>query len=262
MRKTYGVVGILALCLAALAGCPQGQRFSSSWNQFHSDPSNSGQVLTATQSAKAPNVLQGSINPVAYSSPAIAPDGSVYVSTFSADGGTVGNALVKLPSTGVPALMNNVPLGGELSSPAVDAAGNVYVTQYLGQTQASHLRGFQGNGEVKFDIVFAGETLAPPKVMNLSGGSLIFEPFVGNATVGGTSHVQVFNDQGTLLKDLISCASYHSGYTVPGLNLLMPCSSRQTTSPSIIADCTGSPASFFFSELNRSAFWLRDMSLH
>jgi outer membrane protein assembly factor BamB len=202
-----------------LTGCgPASQLVVPPWNQFHGDVANSGQVLTGTKPAKELGVVSGQVGRMEFSSPVLAPDGSVWIGTFGSGGGADASALVRLSVGSGVTVVDRKPLGGQLSTPAVDAAGNVYVAQFLPQQPGSHLLSFGPGGEARWDIPLVnGRALAPPKVLAVPGGSLIFLPYTGGRTAGG--HVLVVNDQGTILRDQLACNVIVGGYGLPGFRV-------------------------------------------
>ena len=225
MRST--ACALLAALL--LAGCVPGRVLTQSWDQFHGDAANSGQILIGTKPAKETAVTSVQVGPVAYSSPAFSPDGSVYVATFDKNGAPADNALVRVAGGTSPVVVHREPLGGQLSSPAVDAKGNVYVAQNTSYHDASHLFGFDSRDARIFDVELGreGSALAPPKVLNVGGGAVIFQPYRGGSPVG--NHVIVVNEHGTRLADVVACQIVVGGsligppsFTVPGLDLGPP----------------------------------------
>lgn len=145
------------------------------------------------------------IGSVSYSSPALAPDGSVYVATFDKNPDISANQLVRVSGGSAPAVLKRFSLGGQLSSPAVDSKGNVYVARDLGYHAFAHLVSIDSTDQTKWNLQLGqeGNAFAPPKVLDMNGGALVFQPYTGGNPVGG--HVIVTNDLGSPLDDFVAC---------------------------------------------------------
>jgi outer membrane protein assembly factor BamB len=141
----------------------------------------------------------------------------------------------RLASTGIPSIMGNSgDLPGQLSTAAVDEAGNVYAAQYLtfGQAvpQSALLKWDTALGNMK-SVRINGIALSAPKVLDGTGQSpLIVQTYstITNAQSSNYSvskHVLILNNQLTPLADWETCAyqpSAPGGFHVPGTELPAP----------------------------------------
>jgi len=222
MRNLFRQETWIASCLAlVLAGCPKGGPVSGPlWSQSQADPANSGQVLIPTKPAQDSGVRSTQIfDRIEQSSAVLAPDGSIYVASFSTTPNPFPSSLLQFAPDEPLRLYRRTTLAGQLTTPAVDAAGNVYVTEHLGYHEGSHLLSFDPQSQSRWDrlIVQEGVALAPPKILDVAGGSLIFQPYSGGASSGW--HLMVTNDQNAWRLDVDTCNRVEGGFGAPGFQV-------------------------------------------
>jgi len=224
------VVTALLLCFG-LAGCAP-----ATWRQVHSDSSNTGTLIVGTQPAAMGTALAGILPPVGQASPVIAPDGSVYIASWEPGTGGVGDlghgAVWRYTGSGIPSILGNSGnLPGQLSTSAVDDAGNVYTAQYLtfghGSPQSALLKWDATLSNMK-SVRIDGVTLSAPKILDGTGQSpLIVQTYTTDI---GAHHVLILNNQLTPLADWETCVpdqpsiwdNFKLGFHVGGIDLGPP----------------------------------------
>jgi hypothetical protein len=228
--RTRLVVTAVLLCVS-LAGCAP-----ALWRQSHGDMSNTGTLVVGTQPAGMGTAMTAAFPIIGHASPVIAPDRSVYVASWEKGTGGVGDlghgALWRLAGTGAPLIMGNSgDLPGQLSTAAVDEAGNIYAAQYL-----TFGHGSPQSALLKWDPTFAnmkaarinGVALSAPKVLDGTGSPpLIVQTYTTDI---GAHHVLIFNDQLTPLADWETCVpdqpsiwdNFKMGFHVRGIDLGPP----------------------------------------
>ena len=221
-RRCFGAI-LLASLLSS--GCGGQRPPDPVWNQFHADSSGTGAVFAGTKAADGAGVVQGQPGPIWYSSPAIAPDGRAYVATFEKTDKPWGeSALLRLSTPGSVAVQQRFPLSGQTTSPAVDAAGNVYVTSFMTRDLGSALHSFGPSSENWRIAIVPGRSLSPPRVFQWVGQTLIFVTYTGGTSAGG--HLLVASDGGSKLVDLTTCNTIvggeSTGFHVKGVDLGQP----------------------------------------
>ena len=211
---------MLAAVSTLSAGCTPSPAV---WNQFHADVSGSGAVYAATRPADGTGVLEGQIGPVVHASPVIAPDGRAYISTYQPSATPYGRSeLLRLFTAGVPRVEHRFPLEGQATTPAVDAAGNVYVARFTTTQLGSALHGF---GEKHWSIaIVPGRALTPPRVLQLPNRTLILVAYTGGRGAG--SYLLIADSAGNRLVDHMTCLTVvgggRPGFRVPGIDLGYP----------------------------------------
>jgi outer membrane protein assembly factor BamB len=220
----------LLLCFG-LAGCGP-----AIWRQAHRDAANTGTLVVGTQPAAMGTALTGVLPPIGDASPVIAPDGSVYIASWERGTGGAGDlghgAVWRIAGKGTPSITGNSGvLPGQLSTAAVDAAGNIYVAQYLtfnhGAPQSALLRWDSTFANMK-SVRINGVALSAPKVLDGTGQSpLIVQTYT---TEIGAHHVLILNDQLTPLADWETCVpdqpsiwdNFRIGFHIRGIDLGPP----------------------------------------
>lgn len=145
-----------------------------------------------------------------YSFPVFALDGSAYITTWGPAVTAQTPGLLRLSTKGsVNVLERHVISGEQLSTPAVDAAGVVYLTRFASKATGSDLLTFGPDNQKGWQVHINGTALAPPKVLEVKGGRLIFLSYLGNAPVGG--HLMIVNGQGDVLVDQLVCDRIEGG---------------------------------------------------
>lgn len=216
LRSAWAFAVAMTGCF--LAGCTHAK--APLWSQSHADAANSGQVLIASKPASASALQKLSIGNVAYSSPVLSPDGTTaYIATFSPTPSPQGNAVVAISIASPPSIKATWALGGELSTPAVDTAGNVYVAQYFEASQQSNLVSLSSTGQVRFSHPIKGQAraLSPPKILQTGLGDLVFQTYIGGIPIGG--HVLVVDAQGNNAYDQWTCGRVTGGISLPGFHV-------------------------------------------
>jgi outer membrane protein assembly factor BamB len=220
--RSSGLLLLSVACIVSLSGCPSPNKPFPSWNQLHGDPANSSQIaLLGTKPAKDGTAATTQVGPIIFSSPVLAPDGSVYIATRSDTQEPSANELIRLSIGSAVGIRKRIALGGQLTTPAVDRASNVYVARYFKDNE-SHLLSFNPQDEPKWNISLGKNTLAlgSPKVLDVSGGSFIFQAYSGGSPFG--AHLLVANDRGQVLGDNVFCQhivnfGFCCNFTIPPL---------------------------------------------
>lgn len=230
MKRARSVVTAV-LCCVALAGCAP-----AAWRQGHGDVSNTGTLIVGTKPAAMGTALTAPFPLVGSASPVVSPLGPVFLASWERGSGGVGDlghgALWKLAGSGAPLIMTNSgDLPGQLSTAAVDAAGNVYVAQYL-----TFNHGAPQSALLKWDPMLAsrktarinGVALSAPKILDGTGQSpLVVQAYTTDI---GAHHVLILNDQLTPLADWETCVpdqpsiwdNFKMGFHVQGIDLGPP----------------------------------------
>jgi outer membrane protein assembly factor BamB len=192
------------------------------WNQFHGDPANSGQTFAGTVPATSAGLISGDIGQLNFTSPVLAPDGSV-VYSVSGQGATSG--VFRATTNGSVVLVKHASLASEqLSTPAVDADGFIYTARFVNDASGSDIVIHPSLLIPGFEFHLNGKAIAPPKILDVVGGRLIFVYYRGRAPVGG--HLLVMNSQRKMLLDQLTCSHIEGGsdfgFHVPGIELPAP----------------------------------------
>lgn len=214
LRNSWAFAVAMAGCF--LVNCTNAK--APLWSQSHGDAANSGQVLIASKPASATAMQKLSIGNVAYSSPVLSPDGTTaYIATFSPTPSPQGNEVIAISIASPPSIKHSWPLGGELSTPAVDTAGNIYVAQYFQATQQSNLVSLSSTGQKRFSHSINGQAraLSAPKILQTSVGDLVFQTYIGGIPIGG--HVLVVDAEGNNAYDQWTCGRITGGISLPGV---------------------------------------------
>jgi hypothetical protein len=189
------------------------------WNQSRGDISNTDQELPGP--GTRPVTVRSSIfvgKTSQFTGPVVGSDGSVFVSTFAPVESDGGNALTKVSGDAAPAILARRAIVGQVSTPAVDASGNVYVSVFS-RTAPAQIMGF-GPGLASlwsFSVPGKAGSISPPKVLTWGNQTLIFVILGGGYPVG--AHLMMFSTAGKLLSDTLFCASYHGGISLPGFTV-------------------------------------------
>ncbi|MGH2564011.1 MAG: PQQ-binding-like beta-propeller repeat protein, partial [Ginsengibacter sp.] len=163
------------------------------WNEFHGNSGNTGFTNFASQIA---NKLkwQFPVGDVAFSSPVVDNDGIIYAGNFTGD-------LFAIKPDGSQKWKQH--LVGRLSSPAIGASGNVYVTNIQKITETNHsssLFSLDKDGHSLKNWWFAfpdhGYTTAPPKTFSNGNDEFIFVPV---HTDNGPELFTFLNQEGAVL---------------------------------------------------------------
>ena len=229
MRARSVVMALLG-CIG-LAGCA-----SPSWRQIHGDASNTGTLIVGTQPAGMGGALTGILPPVGHASPVIGPNGNVYIASWEAGTDRVSEfghgAIWRYDVSGTPKILDNSGyLSGQVSTAAVDDAGNLYAAQYLtfghGVPQSALLKWDAGFGNPKSTSI-DGVALSAPKVLDRAGQPpLIVQAYI---TEINAHHVLILDDQLTPLADWETCVpdqpsiwdNFRQGFHVGGFDLGPP----------------------------------------
>lgn len=205
------------------------------WGQAHFDVANAGTILVGTKPALPGGGLAASVGPVAYASPVVAPDGTVWVSTWrSSAGSQLGEGeLVHLAASGAPSVLTRSgTLLGQLSTPAIDGDGNVYVTSmssWNGGSGASTVRKFDKNLNQTKSTDIVGVALSAPKIFDKPGTWSFSVPAILQTYLdyNGGTHVLLLGKSLDHLADLTVCTPeapsvFSSGFRVQGVDLGAP----------------------------------------
>jgi outer membrane protein assembly factor BamB len=174
---------------------------------------NSGQSLVGPVRAKRCNkIVTQAGTEIGLSSTVLGRDGSVYIGT----GDPSASELVRLDgSSGV--VLQRVRLGGVLSTPAVDQAGNVYIARMTTDGSGAHLVSFSSNLQQpsRFDVALPNaRSVSSPKILSLTSGSLIFEAYTA-----GYSSLLIVNEKGQkLMSDETMCSEVVNPGWLPGVD--------------------------------------------
>jgi outer membrane protein assembly factor BamB len=224
---------LLACAVFLTAACPPDQHFPP-WNQFHGDAANSGQTLMATVPAQYNTFYSADIgHNLEFTSPVFAPDGTVFFSV-SGKGGGSNDGVFKMNTSGGAIVVgrNAADDSEQLSTPAVDATGWIYAALLIEKHKSSELLMIPPGIDGGFILHINGTALAPPKIMQVNGGRLIF---VSYYTTG--QHLQIWNNlnpadseniQPKLLVDREACERIEGGggggigFHIPGIELPAP----------------------------------------
>lgn len=234
LRAAAGALLAGSFCI--VAGCASGQR----WGQVHGDSANSGQTWAATTPAKDGTFITGQTLALNFTSPVFSPDGTVFYSVSGKAGGSQ-SGLFRLSISGaVQVQSSNVSWGStQLSSPAVDSAGFVYATRFIDKQGGSDLVIHPGDLMGGLQIHMNGKSLSPPKVLEVSGGRLIFLSYLRYAPFGqylrivsnvlnSGEHLTTPSRFPKVVLDQAVCAVYEGGldlgfnFEVPGIELGPP----------------------------------------
>ena len=152
MRR-LSVVSFAAPSCLVLAGRPSSPPKGPFWSRAHWDPANTGQVFVGKKPATVAGLRKISIGAVHFS----------VTCYFAGRHISCRDLRVTVRSA----------QGGQLISPAVDGAGNIYDAQYLIDKQESHLLSLNLNasGSKRFDVIPGkAKALSPPKVVAAGSG--------------------------------------------------------------------------------------------
>lgn len=244
---------IAILTMILLVACTARENWEEelgSWNQYLGDAANSGQKFVATSIPVAgQQAVLGlsSVTDVIRTTPIVAPDGQVIFSSYAYEASVPEGRtsrfyiLYKGPQ---PAIRRAHIFAGQMSTAAVDRAGNIYAVLDEPGDGDWQLISWTSAGNERWRMPFRpnGWTLAPPKVVaHHAGGSLIF-------VAGGFGSLIVFNDKGARLKEVMACYIVEGGtrfpfeFNVRGL-ALRPLS--ENPAPAIIPAPIANPDRFF-----------------
>jgi outer membrane protein assembly factor BamB len=228
-------IAISLLC-CGLAACGPSSRALLVWRQVRADASNTGMLIVGTKPARMEGALTGGVPPIAHSSPVVAPDGHVYVTTWGPEksgASDIGHgAVMQIAATGAPLITGTSgDMPGQLSTPAVDEAGNIYVAQYLtfnhGAPQSALLRWDSKLGNVQ-SVRIGGVALSAPKILDGTGRApLIVQTYTTDI---GAHHVLILSSQLKPLADWETCVpdqpsiwdNFRIGFHVGGIDLGPP----------------------------------------
>lgn len=228
MRPSRAIA--LGLLYCPLVACTT----PATWRQFHSDASNTGTMLVATQAPMLTSAKIANVSPsIAHASPVVAPDGHVYVATWTAGGELGQSTMVQLAATGVPSVTrSSASFSGQLSTPAVDGAGNIYAALY-----ASFGHGVPQSTLLRFDSTFSrfqsldlsdAAALSAPKILEGTGSPpLIVQTYINSL---GANHVLILDGNLKALADWETCEpdqpsvwdNLYQHFQVPGIALGPP----------------------------------------
>ena len=197
------------------------------WNQFQGDAANTGQNLGGSKPATSSDFTRFRIGSV-FASPVFGPDGNLYISSYSADGSALGNAILRVAPNPMK-ILASAHIGAQLSTPAVDAAGNIFVAQYSAPNGPSKLIALNSDLKQIWSIPVVGEALSPPKILVRSDGTeLVIQEYIGGTEFG--DHILVANTAGTVLGDQVQCLVLNGGssiqFQIPGVRIGPPYSQR------------------------------------
>ncbi len=206
----------IAIIIGLLAGaCGEDK---PAWSQLGADMSNSGQTLAGAIAKQSSTDTQ--IGTSFESSPVNGPDGSVYVGTITLGSNPLSGDLVRLSGSTL-AVLNKHALGGLISTPAIDQAGNIYVALMKMDGTGGRIISLPPDlSKVIFDTLIPNAgSLSSPKILDLGKGkgSLIFEAYTA-----ASGNLFIVNEQGMKLRDDQLCVEVEgggSGFQVPGFNL-------------------------------------------
>jgi outer membrane protein assembly factor BamB len=213
----------LACCVSACGSMAGGPR----WSQAHADLGNTNFALNGVADLHN-NISVPLGGDPGTSSPVVAPDGSIFVSLFDGPGGINSRIVRALPGSLEPP-KTFASVAGQLSTPAIDSAGNVFVvSNSLGDAdppsdvvpKKSFVFGFgQEGGLPKWSVPFLPPKFAnvAPKVMELGGVTNVFVA----ARQGPYSQVLVIDGGTGTFASVNACADSVVG-SLPGMATPVP----------------------------------------
>lgn len=197
----------LLIISPALISCTSPQP----WAQFHTNGPNQGFILVNSGVALEPK-WSVSIGPVAYSSPAIGADGTIYV-------GTTEGELVAVNSSGTIRWKKTIAANSAIvSSPAVGTDNNIYLISVPETTDeekfwSSTLHSVTPEGDIKWSRTFPdGFTTGSAKTWE-TGGKLYI--FVHIMRIPYTQLVIFDQDGNEIHRENVCGAEIEGGYPIP-----------------------------------------------
>jgi outer membrane protein assembly factor BamB len=254
--RQYSAIALGLLC-CGMAACGPTSPLLLNWRQTHADAANTGTLIVGARPATMENVLTAAVPLTAHASPVVAPDGHVYIATWAPEKSSASDighgAVLQLSASGAPLISGTSgDLPGQLSTPAADEAGNIYVAQYLtfnhGAPQSALLRWDSALGN-RQSVAINGVTLSSPKVLDGTGQApLILQTYTTDI---GAHHVLIINSQLQPLADWETCVpdqpsvwdNLSQGFHVSGVALGPPYS--ETASVGIRAIGSGRDKTYY-----------------